>query len=63
MVFSSPIFVSVFLPLALAVYFLLPKSANNIVLVVASLIFYGWGDPVAALFLIVTSVIVNVYLG
>jgi alginate O-acetyltransferase complex protein AlgI len=63
MVFSSPIFVCVFLPLVLAVYFLLPKSANNIVLVAASLAFYGWGDPVAALALIVPSVLVNFYLG
>ena len=63
MVFSSPIFICVFLPLVLAVYYLLPKAANNAVLVVASLVFYAWGDPVAALFLIIPSVAINFYLG
>jgi alginate O-acetyltransferase complex protein AlgI len=63
MVFSSPTFISLFLPLTLALYFLLPRSAHNAVLVGASLLFYGWGDPVAALALIVPSVIMNFYLG
>jgi alginate O-acetyltransferase complex protein AlgI len=63
MVFSSPTFICLFLPLALAFYFLLPKSMNNAVLVAASLVFYGWGDPVAALALIVPSVVLNFHLG
>jgi alginate O-acetyltransferase complex protein AlgI len=63
MVFSSPTFICLFLPLTLALYFLLPRSLNNAVLVAASLVFYGWGDPVAALFLIVPSVAVNFQFG
>jgi alginate O-acetyltransferase complex protein AlgI len=63
MVFSSPIFVCVFLPLVLGIYYLLPKSANNIALVAASLVFYAWGDPLAALFLIIPSVAINFHLG
>jgi alginate O-acetyltransferase complex protein AlgI len=63
MVFSSPTFLCLFLPLTLALYFLLPKSMNNAVLVAASMVFYGWGDPVAALALIVPSVILNFHLG
>jgi len=63
MVFSSPTFICLFLPLALAFYFLLPKSMNNAVLVAASMVFYGWGDPVAALALIVPSVVLNFHLG
>ena len=63
MVFSSPTFICLFLPLTLALYFLLPRSANNAVLVGASLVFYGWGDPVAALALIIPSVVLNFYLG
>jgi len=63
MVFSSPTFISLFLPLTLGLYFLLPRSANNAVLVAASLVFYGWGDPVAAFALIVPSVGMNFCLG
>lgn len=63
MVFSSPTFICLFLPLTFALYFLLPKSANNLVLVAASILFYAWGDPVAAAALIVPSVVINFYLG
>src|ERR1700680_183184 len=62
MVFSSLTFVCVFLPLVVALYFGLPKSLNNWVLVVASFVFYGWGDPVALL-LIGPSVAVNFQFG
>ena len=63
MVFSSPTFICLFLPLTLGLYFLLPKSTNNLVLVAASIAFYGWGDPVAALALIAPSVMINFQLG
>jgi len=63
MVFSSPTFICLFLPLTLVVYFLLPKAWNNAVLVAASLVFYAWGDPVAALALIIPSVALNFQLG
>ena len=63
MVFSSPTFICLFLPLTFALYFLLPKSANNLVLVAASILFYAWGDPVAAAALIVPSVVLNFYFG
>ena len=63
MVFSSPTFISLFLPLTLALYFLLPKAWNNALLVAASLVFYGWGDPLAALALIIPSVALNFQLG
>jgi alginate O-acetyltransferase complex protein AlgI len=51
MVFSSLPFVCVFLPAVVGLYFALPRSVNNLVLVVASHAFYGWGDPVALLLL------------
>src|SRR5204863_7736493 len=63
MVFSSPTFICLFLPLTLAFYFLLPRSTNNAVLVGASVVFYGWGDPVAAFALILPSIVLNFYLG
>lgn len=45
MVFSSAIFLYGFLPLVLAVYYLLPRAARNGWLIVASYFFYGWGNP------------------
>ncbi len=39
-------FLIVFLPLTLAVYHLIPKQWKNLTLLVASLIFYAWGEPV-----------------
>src|SRR6185437_2545419 len=62
MVFSSLIFICVFLPLTTACYFGLPRFANNLVLVIASVIFYGWGDPLA-LILIGISIAVNFLFG
>ncbi len=44
MVFSSPIFLFLFLPALLAVYFASPRPARNAVLLVASLLFYAWGE-------------------
>src|SRR5438094_5119742 len=62
MVFSSLTFICVFLPLVVAFYFALPKAANNLILVVASYVFYAWGDP-AALLLIAPSVAMNFQFG
>jgi alginate O-acetyltransferase complex protein AlgI len=62
MLFSSLPFVCLFLPTVLAFYFTLPKSANNAVLVAASVVFYAW-DDVLALIPIGTSIVVNFHLG
>lgn len=45
MLFSSIPFLYYFLPLVLAVYFLTPARFRNAVLLLASLIFYAWGEP------------------
>lgn len=45
MVFSSITFLYYFLPAVLVVYFLTPRRWKNAVLLIASLIFYGWGEP------------------
>jgi alginate O-acetyltransferase complex protein AlgI len=44
LIFSSPIFVFLFLPTVLALYFVLPKAWRNPLLLAASLIFYAWGE-------------------
>ena len=45
MLFSSIPFLYYFLPLVLIVYFLVPKALKNAVLLLSSLVFYGWGEP------------------
>ena len=44
MVFSSPIFLLLFLPIVLVGYLLAPRSARNVFLLLASLFFYFWGE-------------------
>lgn len=46
MVFSSFVFLLVFLPLVLLLYYICPNKLRNVVLLVASLVFYAWGEPV-----------------
>ncbi len=47
MVFSSSVFLFAFLPLFLAIYFAMPwRAAKNVVLLLFSLLFYAWGEPV-----------------
>ena len=45
MLFSSITFIYYFLPIVLGVYFIVPKKAKNIVLLLASFTFYFWGEP------------------
>ena len=59
MVFRSFTFLFIFLPLVLLTYFLAKKRQyRNIVLLIFSLIFYAWGEPVYVL-LMLLSIIVN----
>ena len=44
MVFSSILFLFRFLPITLAIYYLAPRKLKNLVLVIASLFFYSWGE-------------------
>jgi alginate O-acetyltransferase complex protein AlgI len=61
-VFASPIFLFLFLPLTLAAYFAFPRAWRNAVLLVASLAFYAWGEA-RYLPLIVGSVAFNWFMG
>ena len=56
MLFSSIPFLYYFLPAVLLVYFAVPKAAKNAVLLVSSLLFYGWGEPKYVLLMLVTIV-------
>jgi alginate O-acetyltransferase complex protein AlgI len=58
MVFSSILFMFIYLPVVLAIYYLAPVKWRNFVLFVANLVFYGWGEPVYIL-LMLFSITVN----
>ena len=45
MVFSSTIFLFLFLPITLLGYYLLNPSYRNVFLLIVSLAFYAWGEP------------------
>ena len=57
MIFSSLLFMFVFLPLVLIVYYLVPRQFRNLVLFVFSLVFYAWGEPVYILLMLFTAFI------
>ncbi len=58
MVFSSLFFLSIFLPLNLLLYYLTKSiNARNIILVVFSLFFYAWGEPIWISLLIFSALV------
>lgn len=52
----------VFLPVVLAVYYILPRKCRNAFLLISDLIFYGWGEPVMVL-LMLFSIVINYFAG
>ena len=63
MVFSSLTFLCIFLPVVLALYYLLPTlRIRNILLIAVSLLFYAYGEPVYVL-LMISSIIISYIFG
>ena len=63
MTFSSLIFIFAFWPAALLLYGLVkPARARAVIMIIASLVFYAWGNPVYVILLIL-SVVFNYYIG
>ena len=61
MVFSSEVFLFLFLPVVYLLYLAIPNlKARNILLIVVSLVFYAYGEP-AAVLLMILSVICNYF--
>ena len=44
MVFSSVVFLYIFLPIMLLIYFIVPKKLKNLVMIISSFIFFAWGE-------------------
>lgn len=62
MLFSSITFLFLFLPVVMAVYYIVPGRAKNVVLLIASLFFYAWGEPVYVA-LMILSILFNYFCG
>lgn len=57
MVFSSLLFLFLFLPAVLILYFITPRRFRNLVLLVVSLIFYAWGEPIYVVLMLFSTVV------
>ena len=62
MVFSSHLFVFYFLPLALLVYYMLPRRGKHLGLTILSYVFYGWANPMFV-FLMLGSTLIDYIAG
>lgn len=57
MVFSSAYFLFMFLPLVFLIYFLTPKKYKNLILSIASIYFYAFGEKYLVLLMIASAVV------
>ncbi len=57
MVFSSLTFLFTFLPISLLLYYLVPYRFKNFILLITGLIFYGWGEPIYIVVMILSILI------
>jgi len=57
MVFSSTVFLCLFLPVVLGLYLIIPGRFRNLFLFLASLVFYAWGEPVYVLLMVFSTCI------
>ncbi len=62
MIFSGIVFLYIFLPCVLTVYFIVPKKFRNFVLLLSGLVFYAWGEP-KYVFLMLAAIIFNFLCG
>ena len=57
MVFSSLIFIFLFLTATLTVYYIAPKKLKNTVILLSGLVFYTWGEPIYVIVMLVSTLI------
>ena len=63
MVFSSITFLFIFLPITLLLYYVGKSTTyKNVVLLIASLLFYAWGEPIYVVLMMI-SILLNYYIG
>ena len=61
MVFSSITFLFYFLPIVLAVYYLVPNKWKNMVLLISSFVFYFYGEPIYVLLMIFSIICTYIF--
>lgn len=61
MLFSSITFLYFYLPLVLCIYFIAPKKLKNFILLIASLVFYAWGEPRYVLIMLLSILLALVW--
>ncbi len=57
MVFSSLLFLFMYLPIVLMIYYAVPCKFRNLFLFFANLVFYGWGEPVFVLLMLFSTIV------
>lgn len=57
MVFSSLLFLFIYLPVVLGIYFITPIKWRNGMILIANLIFYGWGEPFYIILMILSILV------
>ena len=61
MVFSSLTFLFYFLPIVLIIYYIVPKKAKNIVLLISSLLFYFYGEPKFGILMVISILLTYIH--
>ncbi len=57
MVFSTPVFLFLFLPLTLLIYYVAPKKGKNLIILLSGLLFYSWGEPIYVVVMLISTMI------
>ena len=57
MVFSSLLFLFMYLPIVLLIYYAVPFKFRNLFLFFANLVFYGWGEPIYVTLMLFSTVL------
>ncbi len=57
MVFSSLLFLFMYLPIVLLIYYAVPLKFRNLFLFLANLVFYGWGEPIYVTLMLFSTVV------
>ena len=61
MVFSSITFLFYFLPIVLGIYYIVPDKMKNIVLLLASIFFYFYGEPKYVIIMTISIIITYLF--
>ncbi len=57
MLFTSPVFLFLFLPITLLIYYLVPQKLKNGILLILSLGFYTWGEKELVILIILSALV------